>query len=297
MTMPESVEDQTRNCLATIGKALAEGGFAFADVVRAQLLHHRRGLCGPGLPDPRRDLRRYPSRRDDDRLRAEQAGNEDRDRSHGATARLDAYRHDPATGSNIDRRVMTACMACLSTWARPRCSTEISELRSFHLIALRSRTDVGRRQLHGHAFASIDSAVRSSCCDVPRPLRGHGPRQSAPRMRLGQRVARAPWPPFWPDTIRIPGSRQFSRKARFYRDSTRRRPPARRHLPLARAATSPTSTATDATTWLRKNSSFLPGDGIGPEAMAEVEKLIAMMNDGVRRRLRDRARAGRRLGL
>jgi enamine deaminase RidA (YjgF/YER057c/UK114 family) len=36
MTMPESVEEQTRNCLATIGKALAEGGFAFADVVRAR---------------------------------------------------------------------------------------------------------------------------------------------------------------------------------------------------------------------------------------------------------------------
>jgi enamine deaminase RidA (YjgF/YER057c/UK114 family) len=35
MTMPESVEEQTRNCLATIGKALAEGGFDLADVVRA----------------------------------------------------------------------------------------------------------------------------------------------------------------------------------------------------------------------------------------------------------------------
>ena len=35
MSMPESVEDQTRNCLATIGKALAEAGFEFSDVVRA----------------------------------------------------------------------------------------------------------------------------------------------------------------------------------------------------------------------------------------------------------------------
>ena len=35
MIMPDSVEDQTRNCLATIGKALAEGGFVMADVVRA----------------------------------------------------------------------------------------------------------------------------------------------------------------------------------------------------------------------------------------------------------------------
>jgi len=35
MTMPDSVEEQTRNCLATIAAALDEGGFAMADVVRA----------------------------------------------------------------------------------------------------------------------------------------------------------------------------------------------------------------------------------------------------------------------
>ena len=35
MTMPETVEAQTRNCLATIAKALKDGGFAMADVVRA----------------------------------------------------------------------------------------------------------------------------------------------------------------------------------------------------------------------------------------------------------------------
>jgi enamine deaminase RidA (YjgF/YER057c/UK114 family) len=35
MTMPESVVDQARNCLATIGKALKEAGFELADIVRA----------------------------------------------------------------------------------------------------------------------------------------------------------------------------------------------------------------------------------------------------------------------
>lgn len=35
MAMPETVEAQTRNCLATIAKALADGGFEMADVVRA----------------------------------------------------------------------------------------------------------------------------------------------------------------------------------------------------------------------------------------------------------------------
>ncbi len=35
MTMPDSVEQQCRNCLATIGNALAEGGISYAEVVRA----------------------------------------------------------------------------------------------------------------------------------------------------------------------------------------------------------------------------------------------------------------------
>jgi enamine deaminase RidA (YjgF/YER057c/UK114 family) len=36
MRMPDSIETQTRNCFATIGKALGEAGFALADVVRAR---------------------------------------------------------------------------------------------------------------------------------------------------------------------------------------------------------------------------------------------------------------------
>jgi enamine deaminase RidA (YjgF/YER057c/UK114 family) len=35
MTMPQDVRDQTRNCLATIGKALGDAGFSLSDVVRA----------------------------------------------------------------------------------------------------------------------------------------------------------------------------------------------------------------------------------------------------------------------
>jgi enamine deaminase RidA (YjgF/YER057c/UK114 family) len=35
MTMPEDVKDQAANALATIDKALAEGGFAVSDIVRA----------------------------------------------------------------------------------------------------------------------------------------------------------------------------------------------------------------------------------------------------------------------
>jgi len=38
MSMPESVADQARNALATIEKALAQGGFALADVVRVGVL-------------------------------------------------------------------------------------------------------------------------------------------------------------------------------------------------------------------------------------------------------------------
>jgi enamine deaminase RidA (YjgF/YER057c/UK114 family) len=35
MAMPAALEDQARNALATIAKALGEGGFAMTDVVRA----------------------------------------------------------------------------------------------------------------------------------------------------------------------------------------------------------------------------------------------------------------------
>jgi enamine deaminase RidA (YjgF/YER057c/UK114 family) len=35
MIMPDGVEAQARNCLATIAQALADGGFDMADVVRA----------------------------------------------------------------------------------------------------------------------------------------------------------------------------------------------------------------------------------------------------------------------
>jgi enamine deaminase RidA (YjgF/YER057c/UK114 family) len=34
MVMPETVEEQTRNAMATIEKALTEGGFVLSDVVR-----------------------------------------------------------------------------------------------------------------------------------------------------------------------------------------------------------------------------------------------------------------------
>ena len=35
MTMPETVEEQARNCLRTISRVLEQAGFALADVVRA----------------------------------------------------------------------------------------------------------------------------------------------------------------------------------------------------------------------------------------------------------------------
>ena len=36
MAMPDSVEDQTLNCLETVARALEDAGFALADVVRAR---------------------------------------------------------------------------------------------------------------------------------------------------------------------------------------------------------------------------------------------------------------------
>ncbi len=83
MTMPETVEAQTRNCLATIGKALADGGFDMADVVRA---HYYITVQLGDVVFPILELRRHQAGGDDDRLPAQQAGNEDRDRSDGAAA-------------------------------------------------------------------------------------------------------------------------------------------------------------------------------------------------------------------
>lgn len=53
-TVPDSVEEQTRNALATIGRALEEAGFAMADVVRT-VIH---------LPDPADHPRIAPVLRD-----------------------------------------------------------------------------------------------------------------------------------------------------------------------------------------------------------------------------------------
>lgn len=36
MSMPESVEEQARNAMATVARALSDAGFALADVVRAR---------------------------------------------------------------------------------------------------------------------------------------------------------------------------------------------------------------------------------------------------------------------
>ena len=42
---------------------------------------------------------------------------------------------------------------------------------------------------------------------------------------------------------------------------------------------------------------LLPGDGIGPEVMAEVEKIIALFRQRGRGQIRDRKGTGRRLRL
>jgi enamine deaminase RidA (YjgF/YER057c/UK114 family) len=58
--MPESVEEQTKNCFATISKALAEAGSSLADAVRVQYFVTSREdaekafpICGEFLGDIR----------------------------------------------------------------------------------------------------------------------------------------------------------------------------------------------------------------------------------------------------
>jgi enamine deaminase RidA (YjgF/YER057c/UK114 family) len=50
MSMPESVEDQTRNAMETIRRALAEAGFELADVVRATYYVTQAGMADAVFP-------------------------------------------------------------------------------------------------------------------------------------------------------------------------------------------------------------------------------------------------------
>ena len=50
MTMPETVEEQTRNALATVSRALEEAGFSTADVVRAHYYVTDRAYVGRVFP-------------------------------------------------------------------------------------------------------------------------------------------------------------------------------------------------------------------------------------------------------
>jgi enamine deaminase RidA (YjgF/YER057c/UK114 family) len=50
MTMPETVEAQTRNCLKTIEAALAEAGFSLMDVVRAHYYVTEAGFADQVFP-------------------------------------------------------------------------------------------------------------------------------------------------------------------------------------------------------------------------------------------------------
>ena len=50
MQMPDRAVDQARNCFATIEKALSDGGFAMADIVRVQYTIAQASLVDQILP-------------------------------------------------------------------------------------------------------------------------------------------------------------------------------------------------------------------------------------------------------
>ena len=79
MQMPEAVEDQARNALATIGRTLEEAGFAMEDVVRVQYT-----LTDAELVD--RVFAVLGETFDHGDRRPDQAGNDDRNRGDRAPA-------------------------------------------------------------------------------------------------------------------------------------------------------------------------------------------------------------------
>ena len=60
MMMPDAVEEQARNCLHTITRALEEAGFSLTDVVRATYYLTDIADAARGDADLRRVLRRHP---------------------------------------------------------------------------------------------------------------------------------------------------------------------------------------------------------------------------------------------
>ena len=105
MTMPADVTSQARNCFRTIEAALAEGGFAMTDIVRAT--YYITDASGRRRPARglRRNSRRHPPRRNAARRRrALQARDEGRDRSHREAAFLRSrrVRRPNITGSPVD---------------------------------------------------------------------------------------------------------------------------------------------------------------------------------------------------
>ena len=88
-THPGDAAAQARATLEIIGRALAEGGFGFEDVVRTRMFVTDVAVGDRGGRRPRRDLRRDPAGRDAGRRRgAHPPEPARRDRSRGAPRRL-----------------------------------------------------------------------------------------------------------------------------------------------------------------------------------------------------------------
>ena len=82
MEMPESVEEQTRNAMATIEQTLKQAGFALSDVVRAQYYIIDAAAAGRVFAGCRRNSRRHPARGYHAGERSYPAGNAHRNRGH-----------------------------------------------------------------------------------------------------------------------------------------------------------------------------------------------------------------------
>ncbi len=87
MAMPEDPADQARNCWRTIGEVLAEAGASLSDIVRCRYYVTDAAFIEAVLAGLRGDAPRDPAGRDASRRGPSQAGDEGRDRGHGAEVR------------------------------------------------------------------------------------------------------------------------------------------------------------------------------------------------------------------
>ena len=184
MTISPDLEAQTRQTFANISAALAQAGCTLDDVVRVHYYLTDQVVLREGRADLRRVLQERAAGRDRARLRAGDAGDEDRDRGDGATPRRGGRRTRgagrPIRRARVSLRGVAtwpARSSSTSTSPRPTATsapTRISALAAKHGRSVHLEADPAGRRVQGDRQRPVADACRSrattpcATCRAPR---------------------------------------------------------------------------------------------------------------------------------